>query len=417
MAEKEIPDFEAFHEDENIPRLARIGGNPTETIDLSDLNLDDAQTQDSFSVERVDSTSIGKLLHALPLPILLIDSNMVVVYANQAAATIAHNTRQLTGASAESLFTRPAFLQKMKAMIREVMLTRKPRVIQGLIHLSQKALWGRLHFRSFRIGPQRMVLFLVEDLTLEKRQLLVKEQHEKSLRIAQEGLERRVHERTKELSESNRKLRREIAQRQRAEDKLTAMVATLEETLNSTVVALAAMAEKRDPYTAGHQRRVAQLACTIAQELRLPEDQINGIAIAAAIHDIGKIAIPSELLSKPGEINEYEYGIIKAHPEVAYDILKEIQFPWPLADIVLQHHERWDGNGYPKGLKGHEILLGARIISVADVVEAMVSHRPYRVALGQEKAIEELKRQRGQAYDGNVVNACISSLRKGFTFD
>jgi HD-GYP domain-containing protein (c-di-GMP phosphodiesterase class II) len=159
------------------------------------------------------------------------------------------------------------------------------------------------------------------------------------------------------------------------------------------------------------------LACTIAQELRLPEDQINGIAIAAAIHDIGKIAIPSELLSKPGEINEYEYGIIKAHPEVAYDILKEIQFPWPLADIVLQHHERWDGNGYPKGLKGHEILLGARIISVADVVEAMVSHRPYRVALGQEKAIEELKRQRGQAYDGNVVNACISSLRKGFTFD
>lgn len=177
--------------------------------------------------------------------------------------------------------------------------------------------------------------------------------------------------------------------------------------MEGMVKTLASTAEKRDPYTASHQRRVTQLACAIAKEMGLPKEQIEGIHVAGTLHDIGKICVPAEILSKPGPITESEFGIIKTHPQVGHDILKRIEFPWPITQIVLQHHERMDGSGYPQGLSGQDILLEARILRVADVVEAMSSHRPYRPAHGIDKALEEISKNKGVLYDSHVVEACL----------
>lgn len=186
----------------------------------------------------------------------------------------------------------------------------------------------------------------------------------------------------------------------------------LKENLLDFVTAIAATIEVRDPYTAGHQCRVAHLATAIAKELQLPADQIEGLNLASVVHDIGKIRIPAEILSKPGRLDELEFSLIKRHPETGFDILKAIHFPWPIAQAVLQHHERQDGKGYPHGLKDKEILLEARILAVADVVEAMVSHRPYRPGLGLEAAMEEISRHSGRVYDPAVVNACLKLFRE-----
>lgn len=177
------------------------------------------------------------------------------------------------------------------------------------------------------------------------------------------------------------------------------------------ITALGATVEMRDPYTAGHQRRVADLATAIARQLHLPEEQIAGLALASVVHDIGKIRIPAEILSKPGRLSDLEFSIIKEHSQTGYDILKSIDFPWPLAQSVYQHHERCDGSGYPRGLKGDEILLEARILAVADVVEAMISHRPYRAGLGVDAALEEISRGRGVRYDPAVVDVCLALFR------
>jgi PAS domain S-box-containing protein len=176
----------------------------------------------------------------------------------------------------------------------------------------------------------------------------------------------------------------------------------------ATVSALAAVAERRDPYTAGHQQRVSQLATAIALEMGLPDDQVEGIRIAGILHDTGKVVIPGEILSKPTSLSEFEFGIIKTHPRVDSEIVEGIDFPWPVARTVLQHHERLDGSGYPNGTKGEDILIEARILAVADVVEAMSSHRPYRPALGVSKALEEIVEGKGTRYDENVVEACIN---------
>ncbi|MGZ4959036.1 MAG: HD-GYP domain-containing protein [Methylomonas sp.] len=191
----------------------------------------------------------------------------------------------------------------------------------------------------------------------------------------------------------------------------------LKENLLEFVTAIASTIEARDPYTAGHQRRVANLATAIAKELKLPEDQIEGLNLASVVHDIGKIRVPAEILSKPGRLDELEFSLIKRHSTTGYEILKSIHFPWPLAQIVLQHHERLDGSGYPHGLKNDEILLEARIVAVADVVEAMVSHRPYRAGLGTDAALEEISRHRGAIYDATVVDACLKLFREqGYNF-
>ena len=173
----------------------------------------------------------------------------------------------------------------------------------------------------------------------------------------------------------------------------------------------------RDPYTAGHQERVSQLACAIAKKLGLDKKQIEAVRLASLVHDIGKIAVPVEILTKASSLSDLEFAFIKAHPKTAYDILSNIEFPWPIAEIVLQHHERLDGSGYPQGLKGDQILLEARILAVADVVEAMSSHRPYRPALSLDEAVKELLRGRGKIYDPEVVGACVELISSGeFTF-
>lgn len=187
----------------------------------------------------------------------------------------------------------------------------------------------------------------------------------------------------------------------------------LKRALEATVYTLGQMAETRDPYTAGHQRRVSQLAYAIAAEMRLPEERAEGIRVVGLMHDIGKMSVPAEILTKPTRLTEAEFALIKEHPQVAYDLLKTIDFPWPVADIVLQHHERLDGSGYPKGLKEDEILLEARILAVADVVEAMSSHRPYRPALGIDEALAEIKDGAGTRYDASVVEACTKLFESG----
>jgi PAS domain S-box-containing protein/putative nucleotidyltransferase with HDIG domain len=208
---------------------------------------------------------------------------------------------------------------------------------------------------------------------------------------------------------------RDITERKQAEEQLQKSLQQTKKVLEDVVLTLSSIVEKRDPYTAGHQRRVAELACAIAGELSLPEVQIEGIHVAGIIHDIGKINVPAEILSKTGRLSEAEFNIIKTHAQVGKEILEPIDFPWPVAQIVHQHHERLNGTGYPQGLSAEKIILEAKIIAVADVVEAMASHRPYRPALGIEKALEEISSQRGLLYDPQVVDACRELFdKKGY---
>jgi len=210
----------------------------------------------------------------------------------------------------------------------------------------------------------------------------------------------------------------EIRDRETAEKDLSSNVKKLQKTLDGTIQAIALIAERRDPYTAGHQRRVADLAQAISREMGLSEDQIEGIRVSGLVHDIGKMATPGEILSKPGTLEQDEFALIKKHPQVGYDILKEIEFPWPIAKIVFQHHERMDGSGYPQGLSGEEILIEARILCVSDVVEAMASHRPYRPALGIPRALDEINRKKGELYDPEIVKACLKLFGdKTFRFE
>jgi response regulator RpfG family c-di-GMP phosphodiesterase len=207
-------------------------------------------------------------------------------------------------------------------------------------------------------------------------------------------------------------------ERKRAEEELRQSYTKLQRALEGTVNVLVSAIEIRDPYTAGHQRGVTQLACAIASEMGLSEEQIEGIRMAGLIHDLGKINVPAEILSKPTQLTELEYGLIKMHPQIGHDVLKTIDFPWPVAQIVLQHHERIDGSGYPAGLSGKDILLEARILGVADVVEAMASHRPYRPSHGIDKALEEMSQNKGVLYDPDVVDACLKLfVEKGFKFE
>ncbi len=191
--------------------------------------------------------------------------------------------------------------------------------------------------------------------------------------------------------------------------------ANLRQVLEQTIAAIALTLEKRDPYTAGHQLRVAEIATAIATEMGLPPQQVEGIHFGSLIHDIGKIAVPAEILAKPAKLSGIEYMMIQTHSEVGFDIVKDIPFPWPVAQMVYQHHERMDGSGYPRQLKGEEIMLEARILAVADVLEAMAAHRPYRAALGMEAALKELERGRGTAFDPVVVDACLRWRERGQT--
>jgi len=213
-------------------------------------------------------------------------------------------------------------------------------------------------------------------------------------------------------------LHRRVAELEKLEAAYKKKESALKKAVEGTIQAMEMTIELRDPYTAGHQQRVARLACAIAQTLGLPDHQIEGLHMAAVIHDLGKIYIPAEILSKPGKLSDFEYVIIKTHPEVGHNILKTVDFPWPIARMVFQHHERMDGSGYPCGIAGEDILLEARILAVSDIIESMASHRPYRPAVGMDSACEEIFRNRGSLYDADVVDVCHSLIKSGnFQFD
>ena len=205
--------------------------------------------------------------------------------------------------------------------------------------------------------------------------------------------------------------------RKNLEQKVEERTSELQKTLEGTISALTMTVEYRDPYTGGHQQRVSDLSSAIAKETGFSEDKIMGIRMAGLLHDIGKIAIPVEILSKPGRLSKTEFELIKNHSQVGYDILNPIKFPWPVSQIVLQHHERLDGSGYPNGLSGKEILIEAKILGVVDVVEAMASHRPYRAALGIDKALKEISINKGKFYDTEAANTCLRIFKdKKFKF-
>ncbi len=282
----------------------------------------------------------------------------------------------------------------------------------ALVELREKTVAGMFSLDSPRTGkrPSQETLLLLDVFTnlaavaidnarlyeQVQRELGERKQAQEALRQAHGELERRVEERTGELRDTLGKLRR---------------------TTETSIQAMALIVEMKDPYTAGHQRNVANLATAIAQELSLDAERTEGLRIAAMIHDVGKIGIPTEILTRPGPLSELEHRLIRDHPQLSCDILKTIDFPWPVAEIVRQHHEKMDGSGYPRGLKGDEILLEARILVVADVLESLAFHRPYRPGHGIEKALEELSSQRGKLYDGAVVDACLRLFKeKSFNF-
>lgn len=229
----------------------------------------------------------------------------------------------------------------------------------------------------------------------QRNELLARVRTHLELNRLRNNLEELVAERSSKLIESEKKLKASLL---------------------DSISAIASIVEMRDPYTAGHQRRVAQIAVAIGRELQLPENQIEGIHLASVVHDVGKIRVPAEILSKPGKLTANEFNLIKEHSQTGYDIIKSIDYPWAIAEIVLQHHERLDGSGYPRGLKNAEILLEAQIIAVADVVESMMSHRPYRPGLGIDVALAEISLKRGSCFDADIVDACLKIfLEQGFT--
>jgi len=211
---------------------------------------------------------------------------------------------------------------------------------------------------------------------------------------------------------------RDASRRRQAEEEAKHSVEKLINAMENTIQAMAMIVEMRDPYTAGHQRRVTRLACAIAKRMGLSNDQLNGLRLAGLIHDIGKVRVPAEILTNPDGLSEAEFSMIKMHPLIGYEILKTIEFSWPIAQIVYQHHERIDGSGYPSGISGDDIILEARILAVADVVEAMASHRPYRPACGIDKALAEISQKRSILYDPKVADACLQLFKeKEFKFE
>jgi len=264
---------------------------------------------------------------------------------------------------------------------------------------SQSNISDKLLYLQKPFYPQEIIQFSTT--------LSTKWQAERQLLVLHSELETLVEKRTAELVESNKLLKIEIENRKRVQEELEQSFQNLKKGMDSTIQAIARTVEKRDPYTSGHQMRVAALTRAIAGTIGLSEDQIEGAYMAASLHDIGKIALPAEILSKPIQLTEIEISLIQAHAQAGYDILNGIEFPWPIADIIIQHHERLDGSGYPRGLAGDDLSIEARIIGVADVVETMASHRPYRPSMGIDKALEEITQNSGTLYDADVVAVCL----------
>ena len=252
---------------------------------------------------------------------------------------------------------------------------------------------------------------IIRDITESKRS-------NEALQKAHDELEYQVKLRTAELAKANEVLQADIVARKQMEEELQTTLSSLRKAVSTTIQVLVAAIEARDPYTAGHQKRVADLACAIAKEMGHPPEMVEGIRMAGCIHDIGKLSLPAEILSKPTKLTALEFALIKEHSQSGYEILKDVESPWQLAEMVYQHHERMDGSGYPRKLQGKDIIIEARILAVADVVEAMASDRPYRPSLGIDPALAEIEKNRGIFYDDAVVAAGLRLFReKGFKLE
>jgi response regulator RpfG family c-di-GMP phosphodiesterase len=267
-------------------------------------------------------------------------------------------------------------------------------------------------FNKTELLARIKILLKVKKLSDERRRV------EEALRASHDELDYQVKLRTAELEKANEMLQIDIAERKRTEVKLQDTLDSLRRAVSTTIQVMVSAVEARDPYTAGHQIRAANLGRAIATEMGLPPEKVEGIRMAGSIHDIGKLSIPAEILSKPTKLSEIEFALIKEHARRGFEILKDVESPWPLAEIAHQHHERMDGSGYPQKLKGQDIIIEARIIAVADVVEAMASHRPYRPGLGIDAALNEIEKNRGLYYDDDVTASCLRLFReKGFQLE
>jgi len=293
-----------------------------------------------------------------------------------------------------------------------------------LVYTVSVALWTKVVFVDFIMGDFLTVVALVLVIGAAAKTLFTDRARRRLFETSEQlsesynTVEQQVRERTTELQVTNTQLTDEITDRKQAEEKLKDTLESLGKAVGTTIQVMVSAVEARDPYTSGHQIRSADLARAIAMEMGLPQDKIEGIRMAGSIHDIGKLSIPAEILSKPTKLSELEFSLIKEHAQQGYEMLKNVESPWPLAEIVYQHHERMDGSGYPRNLKGEEICMVARILAVADVVEAMASHRPYRPSLGIDAALNEIEKNRGTLYDKAVVDTCLRLFReKGFQLE
>lgn len=269
-------------------------------------------------------------------------------------------------------------------------------------------------YKNFPLRDQRGNLVGVMGIA---RDITARRQDEEQLKVLNESLEKRVIEHTSRLMELNEELMKEMNERERLERELKQGMEKQKKSLTGMIQTLALTVESRELHFAGHQKRVASLACCMAEEMGLSRERIAGVHLAAMVHDIGKISVPPEILRKTGQLTESELGMMREHSGVGYDILKEIEFSLPIAQIVLQHHERVNGSGYPEGLTGKGMLLEAKILGVADVVDAMTSLRPYRKPFALDEALQEILDNKGIRYDSHVVNACLAVFReKRFTF-
>ena len=341
--------------------------------------------------QRIES-SFRTLADSAPIAAIVLDAEGRVEFFNRAA-------ERLTRFSVAEVLGRQV-LDRFSPLLAETVRERLAREVDEPVSNGEAgALEFSLRTREGREVPVRGFLRVIARVPTRRLALLIVG----SRTLAHGALEgyRAIWE--AEVASRGRLLEERTLELQRT-------VERVRKVLNSTVETLASVVETRDLYTAGHQRRVAGLARAIATMLQLPADRVEGLRMAGMIHDIGKVGIPAEILSKPGRLCEIEFRLIQTHVQVGYEILKQIDFPWPVAEIVYQHHERMDGSGYPRGLRGERILLEARILGVADVVEAMASHRPYRPALGLDAAIAELE-SHPERFDRDVVAACTHLVR------
>ncbi|HEB73981.1 MAG TPA: HD domain-containing protein, partial [Candidatus Desulfofervidus auxilii] len=341
---------------------------------IHDIKLDEERKQAEENVKNAKD-ELQIILNSVPAIIFYKDIEGRIIQANKTLANLLKMpVKDIVGKTTEELFPKEQ-AEKMKKDSREVILSGKPKkdIIEpyDTPEGTRWAITDKLPYKDKK-GKVIGIISLSKDITVQRK----------------------------------------------AVQKLKLTYQKLKKTMNATIDTMSKIIEVKDPYTAGHQKRVSQLATAIAKELNLSPDKIEGIRIASLIHDIGKISVPTEILSKSTTLSDLEFKLIKEHSQTGYDILKSIDFLYPIAQIVLQHHERLNGSGYPNKLKGDEILLEAKIIGVADVVEAMFSHRPYRPALGIDVAMEEITQNRGILYDPEVVDACLRLFKeKGFKFE